>query len=75
VEADAAEVEDEADGKIVIAKEVDRMCGNIKCCRREREQVSDPRQCSPEQIRECHGEVTEHPCISEGKQCDVNGRK
>lgn len=22
-----------------------------------------PEECAPEQIRECHGEVVEHPCI------------
>ena len=75
MEAAAAEAEDEADGRIAIVNEVNQMCGKTKCCKREREQVSDPRQCSPEQIRECHGEVAEHPCVREGKQCDVNAGK
>jgi len=25
-----------------------------------------PEECSPEQIKECHGEVVKHPCV-EGK--------
>lgn len=24
-----------------------------------------PEECTPEQIRECHGEVKEHPCVEE----------
>ena len=23
-----------------------------------------PGECSPEQIKECHGDIEEHPCIS-----------
>jgi len=26
------------------------------------EKKADPAQCSPEQIRECHGDSGEHPC-------------
>ncbi len=26
-----------------------------------------PEECSPEQIRECHGEVREHPCTTKEK--------
>jgi len=38
------------------------------CCRNSRaecchpEEKRDPKECTPEQIRECHGEVAEHPC-------------
>ena len=69
------EAGDEADGRIAIVKEVDKMCGNTKCCKREGEPVRDPKECSPERIRECHGEVAEHPCVRESKQCDVNAEK
>jgi hypothetical protein len=24
-----------------------------------------PEECSPEQIKECHGEVVEHPCVKQ----------
>jgi len=27
-----------------------------------------PQTCTPEQIRECHGEVQEHPCAAEDKR-------
>ncbi len=30
------------------------------CCHPEKKR--DPRTCSPEQIRECHGDAAEHPC-------------
>ena len=26
-----------------------------------------PEECTPEQIRECHGDVSEHPCIKRGE--------
>lgn len=32
-----------------------------------------PEECGPEQIRECHGEVTEHLCV-EDKQANLGGR-
>jgi len=37
-------------------------CRDLKaeCCHLAEKQ--DPQECSPEQIRECHGEVMEHPC-------------
>jgi hypothetical protein len=36
-------------------------CGEAKegCCHPEKKR--DPQECSPEQIRECHGEAPEHP--------------
>jgi hypothetical protein len=38
------------------------------CCRDSRgecchpEEPRDPKECTPEQIRECHGDVAEHRC-------------
>ncbi len=32
------------------------------------EKGKDPKTCSPEQIKECHGDVAEHPCEQEEKQ-------
>lgn len=46
-------------------KEVD-MCQN--CCQQPDKLMDKPENCSPEQIRECHGDVAEHPC-AQGK-CD-----
>lgn len=47
------------------------MCGcdpKSKCTHPEKLK-GDPKECTPEQIQECHGEVGEHPCESaEGKK-------
>ena len=32
------------------------------CNCKEKEYAHDPRECTPEQIRKCHGDVKEHPC-------------
>jgi hypothetical protein len=38
-------------------------CCDPKCKCEHRELLQgDPKECSPEQIRECHGEAEEHPC-------------
>ena len=37
-----------------------------KCLKEEQEHK--PEECTPEQIRECHGEVAEHACISGGTE-------
>ena len=37
------------------------------CCERTDHLKGKPEECSPEQIRECHGEVREHPCTTEEK--------
>ena len=39
------------------------MCGGKKGCQKPEELKGKPEDCSPEQIRKCHGEVSEHPCI------------
>jgi ArsR family transcriptional regulator, arsenate/arsenite/antimonite-responsive transcriptional repressor len=41
-------------------KEVD-MCQN--CCQQPTNLMNKPENCTPEQIRQCHGESGEHPCI------------
>lgn len=45
------------------------MCGCNKgyaChCQRPEAQGEHPTACTPEQIRECHGDVAEHPCERE----------
>ena len=46
------------------------------CCEKERcekpEKLTDtPQDCSPEQIRECHGDAEDHPCAGEsGKNAE-----
>jgi hypothetical protein len=37
------------------------MCGEEKC-RKPDQLKGRPEECSPEQIRKCHGDVKEHPC-------------
>jgi len=34
-----------------------------KACEHPEKLKGKPGECSPEQIRECHGEATEHPCV------------
>ncbi len=36
-----------------------------KGCEHPEKLKDRPEECTPEQIRECHGEVTEHPCVEE----------
>jgi DNA-binding transcriptional ArsR family regulator len=43
-------------------EEVIDMCCRDKCGCKHPEKKRDPAECSPEQIRECHGDVEEHPC-------------
>ena len=38
------------------------MCQN---CQQPVKLKDKPENCTPEQIRECHGEVNEHPCKKE----------
>ena len=41
-----------------------------ECCDQPKkcEKGKDPKECTPEQIKECHGDSAEHLCVtSEGK--------
>lgn len=38
------------------------MGGDKSKCQKPEHLKGDPKDCSPEQIRECHGDVKEHPC-------------
>jgi hypothetical protein len=42
------------------------MC-KCKCEHPERLR-GNPGDCSPEQVKECHGETPDHPCAKEGEQ-------
>lgn len=44
-------------------------CGSKGECSHP-EKKRDPHECSPEQIRECHGEVAEHPCENRSKEAE-----
>ena len=39
------------------------MCNKTRKC----EQGKDPKTCSPERIKECHGESAAHPCENGAK--------
>lgn len=41
----------------------DKMCQN--CCQQPVKLKDKPENCSPQQIRECHGDVKGHPCVQE----------
>jgi DNA-binding transcriptional ArsR family regulator len=41
----------------------DDMCQS--CCQQPDKLKDKPENCSPQQIRECHGDVKEHPCAQE----------
>ena len=43
-------------------KEVD-MCQN--CCQQPDKLMDKPENCTPEQIKECHGDTQEHPCTTD----------
>lgn len=43
------------------------MCGEKKGRQKPDGLTGTPEQCSPEQIRKCHGDVKEHPCEKECK--------
>jgi hypothetical protein len=39
-----------------------KMCKEDKECEKPEKCEGSPEECTPEQIRECHGDVKEHPC-------------
>ena len=48
-----------------LMKEVMEMRKSIdkKGCEHPEKLKGKPGECSPEQIKECHGKVVEHPCV------------
>ena len=42
------------------------VCENCGCVRPEKGRK--PRECTPEQIEECHGDAKEHPCADGEKK-------
>jgi ArsR family transcriptional regulator len=51
------------------SKEAD-MCQN--CCQQPNKLMDKPENCTPEQIRECHGDGNEHLCFSQGHSSNIN---
>jgi hypothetical protein len=46
-------------------KEVKAMCQC--CCERPEKLKGKPEECTPQQIKECHGDVKGHPCKEDKK--------
>ena len=44
------------------------MCGKKKGCKKPRKLKGKPEECSPEQIRKCHGGRKQHPCLENPKK-------
>lgn len=41
------------------------MCEQGKCCQKPEQMKGKPQDCTPEQIKQCHGsDNREHPCLS-----------
>ena len=44
------------------------MCDEKKCCEKPKELRDKPSECSPEQIKKCHGDAKKHPCEQPAKK-------
>jgi len=44
------------------------MCNGKAKCERPEELKGKPGECSPEQVRKCHGEAKTHPCATGEKK-------
>ena len=47
-------------------RKVIKMCCT-DCCQQPEKIQGTPKECTPEQIKECHGDTKEHPCTEEKK--------
>lgn len=44
------------------------MCNEETKCEKPNELKGKPDECSPEQVKKCHGGVKEHPCVKPTKK-------
>lgn len=44
------------------------MCAARKGCQKPEELKGRPEDCSPEQVRKCHGAVKKHPCVRPARE-------
>jgi ArsR family transcriptional regulator len=49
-----------------IRKEVKTMCQC--CCQKPEKLKGKPEECTPQQIKDCHGDAKNHPCAGEKKE-------
>lgn len=47
----------------------------VERCEKPERLKGSPGECSPEQVRECHGDVTAHPCATEQSREEPNELK
>ena len=43
------------------------MCTSKSKCEKPEDLKGKPEDCSPEQIRKCHGDAKKHPCVQSKK--------
>ena len=41
------------------------MCSAENKCEKLENLKTNPEECTPEQVKECHGDVEVHPCVEE----------
>jgi len=46
------------------------MCEKGNCCEKPEELKGKPQDCSPGQIKKCHGSEPDHPCAKEEKTAE-----
>ena len=44
------------------------MCEEKKGCQKPENLTGKPEECSPEQIKKCHGDEKDHPCVTESEK-------
>ncbi len=44
------------------------MCASKKGCQKPKELKGKPEECSPEQIKKCHGDLKPHPCAKKAEK-------
>jgi hypothetical protein len=44
------------------------MCEGKRTCQKPKKLVVKPQDCTPEQIKDCHGTDKEHPCVKQAKR-------
>ena len=48
------------------------MCESNEKCQKPEELTGRPGDCSPEQIKKCHGDSSEHPCVKPSKDKETD---
>jgi hypothetical protein len=48
------------------------MCENSKCCQKPDQLKGKPGECTPAQIKKCHGDVQKHPCQPAAESVEDN---